>query len=57
MITAEAILEISKDLVREDFNQYTRKAFNVLPKLDKRHILDVGQLWFGCSDHGTCKVE
>jgi len=42
LITAETILEISKDLLREGFNKYTRKAFHVLPKLDKPHILDVG---------------
>jgi ubiquinone/menaquinone biosynthesis C-methylase UbiE len=36
------LLEIDKDLVRERLNKYTRRAFQMLPELDKPHILDVG---------------
>ena len=31
-----------KDLLRERLNKYTRKAFQMLPELDKPHILDIG---------------
>ena len=41
-MTEETILQTYKDLLREGFSKYTRKAFHVLPKLDKPHILDVG---------------
>jgi len=36
------IFEIEKDLLREGLNKYTRKAFHMLPKLDKPRILDIG---------------
>jgi len=38
----ETILQIDKDLLREGFSKYTRKAFHMLPELDKPRILDVG---------------
>ncbi len=38
----ETILQIDKDLLREGLSKYTRKAFHMLPKLDKPHILDIG---------------
>jgi len=41
-MTEEAIFQIDKDLLREKLCKYTRKAFHMLPKLDKPHILDVG---------------
>lgn len=34
--------EIHKDLYREGINKYTRKAFQMLPKMDKPRILDIG---------------
>jgi ubiquinone/menaquinone biosynthesis C-methylase UbiE len=36
------LLEINHDLLRARFNRYTRKAFRLLPKLDKPLILDIG---------------
>ena len=41
-MTEETILETDKDLLREGLIKYTRKAFHMLPKLDKPYILDVG---------------
>jgi len=41
-MTEETILETDKDLLREGLIKYTRKAFHMLPKLDKPCILDVG---------------
>ena len=41
-MTEETILETDKDLLREGLIKYTRKAFHMLPKLDKPGILDVG---------------
>jgi len=38
----EAIFQADKYLLREGLNKYTRKAFQVLPDLDKPYILDVG---------------
>ena len=38
----ETIFQMDKDLIREGLNKYTRKAFHVLPELDKPRILDVG---------------
>ena len=34
--------EIDRDRFREPLLKYTRKAFQLLPKLDKPRILDVG---------------
>jgi ubiquinone/menaquinone biosynthesis C-methylase UbiE len=36
------VFEIDKDLLRENLCKYTRKAFQMLPKLDKPRILDIG---------------
>ena len=33
---------IDKDTFRENLTKYTRKAFHMLPQLDKPHILDIG---------------
>jgi len=41
-MTEETILQTYKDLLREGLSKYTRKAFHMLPKLDKPYILDVG---------------
>jgi len=41
-MTEETILQIDKDLLREGLSKYTRKAFHMLPELDKPRILDVG---------------
>jgi len=41
-MTEETTFEIDKDLLRESLGEYTRKAFHMLPKLDKPRILDVG---------------
>jgi len=38
----DILLEINHDLLREGLNKYTRKAFQMLPKLEKPRILDVG---------------
>lgn len=37
-----AAFQASKDRVRERFNRFTRKAFEMLPKMDRPFILDVG---------------
>ena len=34
--------EINPDQFRENFNKYTRKAFQMLPELEKPRILDIG---------------
>ena len=41
-VTEETLFQAKKDLVRERLNKYTRKAFRMLPKLDKPRILDIG---------------
>ena len=41
-MTEETILQIDKDLLREGLSKYTRKAFHILPELNKPRILDVG---------------
>jgi ubiquinone/menaquinone biosynthesis C-methylase UbiE len=38
----ETALQIEKDLLREALCKYTRKAFHMLPELDKPRILDIG---------------
>jgi len=38
----EIAFQIEKDLLREGFCKYTRKAFQMLPRLDKPRILDIG---------------
>jgi ubiquinone/menaquinone biosynthesis C-methylase UbiE len=37
-----AAFQANKDRIRERFNRFTRKAFEMLPKLDRPFILDVG---------------
>jgi len=43
-MTADIFFKIHQDFPREGpgRNEYTRKAFQMLPGLDKPHILDVG---------------
>ncbi len=41
-MNVDTIVEEEKDRLREGFCKYTRKAYHVLPKLDKGHILDIG---------------
>lgn len=36
------LYRIEKDIIRENLNKYTRKAFKMLPKLKNPYILDVG---------------
>ena len=38
----EDLMAETKDHFREHFNKYTRKAFQMLPKLEKPRILDIG---------------
>src|SRR4030042_2146034 len=38
----EIDLQIDKDRLRDNLSKYTRKAFAILPKLDKPRILDIG---------------
>jgi len=42
MLSGEAIFQMKKDLVRKRFLKYTRKAFRMLPQMNKPRILDVG---------------
>jgi ubiquinone/menaquinone biosynthesis C-methylase UbiE len=37
-----AVFQASKDRIRERLNRFTRKAFGMLPKMDRPLILDVG---------------
>lgn len=41
-MTEEARFQMKKDLIRKRLLEYTRKAFSILPKLDRPRILDVG---------------
>ena len=41
-MSEETVLEIEKEQLREILCKYTRKAFQMLPKLDKPRILDIG---------------
>ena len=38
----KTMFQLDKDLLREGLSKYTRKAFYMLPKLDKPRILDIG---------------
>ena len=38
----ESVLETRKDQIREHFLKYTKQAFQILPKIEEPHILDVG---------------
>jgi ubiquinone/menaquinone biosynthesis C-methylase UbiE len=41
-MTEETILQADRDMLRGRLSKYTRKAFHMLPELDKPRILDVG---------------
>lgn len=41
-MTLDIMKEIDYDQLRAGFLKYTRRAFGILPKLDKPHILDIG---------------
>lgn len=41
-MVVDILNEIHKDLFRERLSKYTRKALQMLPELDKPHILDIG---------------
>lgn len=41
-MTIDILNEIRKDFFRKSFNKYTRKAFQMLPEIDKPRILDIG---------------
>jgi len=41
-MTEQTALQLEKDLLREGLCKYTRKAFQMLPRLDKPRILDIG---------------
>ena len=41
-MTSEARFQMKKDLVRKRLAKYTRKAFRMIPEMDKLRILDVG---------------
>jgi len=41
-MSRDLLSEINQDHFRERFNKYTRKAFQMLPKLEKPRILDIG---------------
>jgi len=41
-MTEETILQIEKDLIRKRLLKYTRKAFRMLPRINKPRILDIG---------------
>ena len=42
MLSGEARFQIKKEQIRKRLLKYTRKAFRMLPKLDKPRILDLG---------------
>ncbi|UCG00753.1 MAG: class I SAM-dependent methyltransferase [Candidatus Heimdallarchaeota archaeon] len=41
-MTDDTFTEIDRDIFRKKFNQYTRKAFYMLPELSNPRILDIG---------------
>ena len=41
-MSKDLLFEINQDRFREGLNKYTRKAFQMLPKLEKPRILDIG---------------
>ena len=41
-MTTKILRELQKDRLRERFNKYTRKAFQMLPELGNPKILDIG---------------
>ena len=42
MVTGEEQFQIQKDKIRKRLMKYTRKAFQMLPKMYEPRILDVG---------------
>jgi len=42
MLSGEAQLQAQKDRIRKRLLKYTRKAFRMLPKMDKPRIIDLG---------------
>jgi ubiquinone/menaquinone biosynthesis C-methylase UbiE len=42
MTKKRLLIEINQDHFRENLNKYTRKAFRMLPELEKPRILDIG---------------
>jgi len=42
MLSGEARFQIERDEIRKRFLKYTRKAFRILPQMDKPRILDIG---------------
>jgi len=41
-MSKKILLEVNQDHFRENLNKYTRKAFRMLPELEKPRILDIG---------------
>jgi len=41
-MSKDLMVEINQDHFRERFNKYTRRAFQMLPKMEKPRILDIG---------------
>ena len=41
-MSKDLLFEINEDQFRERLNRYTRKAFKMLPELEKPRILDIG---------------
>lgn len=41
-MSKDILFEINLDYFRENFNKYTRKAFQLLPTLEKPRLLDIG---------------
>jgi len=42
LMTEDTAFQLDKDVIRKGLSKYTRKAYHVLPQLDKPRILDVG---------------
>jgi len=42
MLSGEARFQMKKDTIRKRLLKYTRKAFRMLPQMDKPRILDIG---------------
>ena len=41
-MTGDEPFQMRKDKIRKRFLKYTRKAFRMLPQIDKPRILDIG---------------
>ncbi len=42
IVSKDVLYEINRDDIRENFNKYTKKAFQMLPELESPRILDIG---------------